>query len=211
MNLYLFVTVLICMGIFYLILGFFCSKGIDDNEDYFLAGRKLGIWRVSFTLVATQIGGGMLLGSADEAYHSGFYGFLYCAGMCSGFILLGCGFAAKLRKFNINTIPELFEAKYGSPALKSISSFLMVLSMAGLLVGQVVASKKLLFALGIHSNTILILFWIFIIAYTVAGGLKAVVLTDVYQVALILIVFTGIFIFGITTEPAGILSVSRVL
>jgi solute:Na+ symporter, SSS family len=210
MNLYLFISVLICMGVFYLIIGCFCSKGIEDNEGYFLAGRKLGIWRVSFTLIATQIGGGMLLGSADEAYNSGFYGFLYCAGMCLGFLLLGCGFASKLRKFNISTVPELFEKKYSSNTLKVFSSFLMVLSMAGILVGQVIASKKLLYALGIHSDAILIIFWLFIIAYTVVGGLKAVVLTDIYQVALILLVFTGIFIFGIYTQPTDILSISTI-
>ena len=52
--------------------------------------------------------------------------------------------------------------------------------MAGLLVGQVVASKKALICPGHpfqhHPDPC---FWIFIIAYTVAGGLKAVVLTDV--------------------------------
>jgi len=48
-----------------------------------------------------------------------------------------------------------------------------------------------------------IFFWVFVIAYTIVGGLKAVVMTDVFQVAVILILFVGVFIYALINTPSA--------
>ena len=78
--------------------------------------------------------------------------------------------------------------------------------MSGLLVGQVVASKTLLTGLGISNEFIFVAFWAFVITYTMVGGLKAVVFTDVAQVLVIILIFFGIFGFGLLQEPASFFS-----
>ncbi|SCA63967.1 Uncharacterized protein SCG7109_BU_00020 [Chlamydiales bacterium SCGC AG-110-M15] len=199
MNLPYFMTALSILVVIYFILGYLSSRDLKDNHDYFLAGKDLGLPSVFFTLIATQIGGGMILGTSEEAYQSGIYGILYSLGMCLGFIALGLGLGARLRNLNVSTVAEIFEKKYKSKQLKSFASFLSIISMFGIFVAQVVASRRFMLGLGMESELFFLFFWGFVIAYTVIGGLKAVVVTDTLQVGLVILIFTGVFI----THSAG--------
>ena len=210
MNFGLFLTVFFSMIIFYFILGIIASKKIKTTTDYFLAGRNLGLWPVTLTLVATQIGGGMLLGTSQEAYNVGFYGIMYTVGMSLGFLLLGLGFASKLRSLNVATTAELFETKYKSPALKKVASLLSIATMFGIVVGQIVASRSLIAGLGINSELIFICFWAFIITYTIIGGLKAVAITDSAQVLFVITVFGGIFLYSLWSETESFFSFTSI-
>jgi solute:Na+ symporter, SSS family len=193
---YVFISLFIGLGLVYLILGLIFSRGIKNLQDYFLAGRKLGIWGLTSTLVGTQIGGGLVLGTAAESYKYGFYGIFYSLGLCLGFLLLGCGFAYKLRAFEISTVAEIFEVFYGSRFLKKVASAISAISLCGILAAQALALKSLLFGLGVNSDIIVIISWTFLIIYTMVGGLKAVVASDFFQVFVILAVFTGIFLYS---------------
>lgn len=190
-----FLPIFIILGIIYLILGIAASKTIKTTSDYFLAGRKLGIIPVTFTLIATQLGGGMLLGTSQEAYSIGYYGILYTLGISLGFLLLGCFFAQRLQSLNVATTAQLFETKYHSPGLKKLASIFSIVTLCGLLIAQIIASKTVIMSLGITNELIFILFWAFIIFYTVLGGLKAVAITDLFQVVYILIIFGGTFFY----------------
>lgn len=206
MNITLFLSLFSMLGIAYFILGMLASKNIKTATDYFLAGRNLGFWPVTFTLIATQLGGAMLLGTSEEAFTFGYYGILYAVGIASGFILLGLGFASKLQSLNVSTTAELFETRYGSPALKKVASILSIITLCGILIGQIVAARGLLLGLGINSEIVLILFWIGVVAYTITGGLKAVVIADTFQVGIILLIFAGIFIYVISGETSSFFS-----
>jgi SSS family solute:Na+ symporter len=196
-----FILILLGLGVFSLLIGLYAARHIRTTGDYFLAGRQVGMWPLMLTLCATQIGGGLILGTADEAYQVGIYGILYAVGMFLGFALLASGFASKLRGFNIVTTAQLFETHYQSPTLRKLASLIIVISMCGILVGQVVAAKKFLFALGMTQEWLFIAFWAFVIIYTMVGGLKAVILTDVYQVLFIIALFIGLFVFAISQYP----------
>lgn len=206
MNTALFFAIFSALGIFYFFLGLYASKNIKTNDDYFLAGRDLGLLPVTFTLIATQLGGGMLLGTAAKAYDIGYWGILYTLGMSLGFLILGLGLAARMRMLNVATTAELFETRYNSPILKKVASLLSIATMTGILVAQVIASRSLLAGMGIHNEYVFLAFWAFVIVYTMVGGLKAVVLTDAAQVWVIIMVFGGIFLYCLSTEPSALFS-----
>lgn len=205
MNSALFFAVFSVLALFYTILGFLASKKVKNTSDYFLAGRNLGLFAVTLTLIATQVGGGMLVGTSQDAYLYGIYGILYTVGMAVGFVLLGSGLASKLQSLNVATTAELFETRYGSTTLKTVASLLSVITMTGILIGQVVASRTIIEILqfGTTGNELIFIgFWIFVILYTMVGGLKAVVITDVFQVLLIIAIFSGIFIYSVFFGPS---------
>lgn len=210
MNVALFLILLAIFGIASLLIGLRTSKDIKDQTDFFLAGRQLGLGAVTFTLIATQLGGGMMLGIAQKSYEIGYLGVIYAISMSIGFILLAMGFASKLRSFNVATTADLFETKYKSITLKKIASFISAATMCGILLGQVAATKSLLLGLGINNNFVFILFWLMIIAYTMLGGLKAVVVTDIFQVIFIIIMFGGIFAYSLYHEPASLFSLAAI-
>lgn len=204
MDIILFFTVFTLLGILYTLIGLAASRNISTNTDYFLAGKDLGLWQLVFTLLATQIGGGMLLGTAQEAYNFGLYGFTYTIGMSLGFVLLGFGFAQKLQSLNVSTTAELFQTRYKSIILKKIASLLSIATMSGIVIGQIIGSKKLLLSLGLENELLFILFWVFTIWYTMAGGLKAVVWTDTVQIIFILVLFGGLFGYCLWMNPSSL-------
>ncbi len=108
MNTLLFFAVFAALALFYTILGLLASTRVNTTTDYFLAGRDLGLFPVTMTLVATQIGGGMLLGTSENAYLYGLYGLLYTVGIVLGFLMLAAGFASKLQSLNVATSTEVF-------------------------------------------------------------------------------------------------------
>jgi len=210
MNYFLFLSLFFALGTFYFILGYFASKRVKTTTDYFLAGRKLGLIPVTFTLIATQLGGGMLLGTSQEAFNIGYYGILYTIGMSLGFLLLGLGFASKLQSLKVATTAELFETKYNSPFLKKVASLLSVAAMFGIIIAQIVASRFVLEGLGINSEFIFIAFWAIVITYTILGGLKAVAITDTAQVIFVILVFSGIFLYSLWNEPSSFFSLPAI-
>lgn len=193
MNTLLFAAVFAVLSVVYYMVGMYAAQSVQTDNDYFLAGRNLGFWSLTGTLLATQLGGGAILGTAAHAYSIGWYGIFYSLGIAIGFLVLGLGFAGALRSFNIATTAELFEQQFGSVRLKQIASLLSILSLAGLFLGQVVASKGLMVGMGVHSEWLFIGFWVLLIGYTMYGGLPAVVATDILQVLIIVTVFVGLF------------------
>lgn len=170
------------------------SQNIKTEEDYYLAGKTVTFFPLMMTFLATQVGGGLVLGSAEEAYKYGWTILLYPLGNALGLICLGLGLGRRLASFQVSTIAQIFEVVYRSPLLRKVCSLLSVISLFMILVGQIVASRKFLIAMGIPNTSIFIGIWGSIILYTVRGGLKAVIATDTAQaIVFSLIIF---FTFG---------------
>ena len=156
---------------------------------------------IVFALIALEIGGSMMLGTCEEGYSSGLYGLLYVIGISIGFLLLGFGFAAKMKAMNVENTIDLFEIKYRSPLIRTSASILSIITTWGLLLGQIVAAKSLVHALGIQNNIVFIALSLFVIIYAVLGGLKAAGITYSAQLAYTVVVFGGIFGFCLLKEP----------
>jgi len=205
MNILIFGALLFGLQAIYWLIGRRSSKNVKDKKDYFLAGRKVRFFPLMMTLLATQVGGGLFLGSADEAYHFGWYVLLYPMGAALGLILLGLGIGKKLARFQVSTVAQILEVIYRSPRLKQIASILSIISLFMVLVAQVVASQKFLMALGFSNPILFVLFWGVIILYTARGGLRAVIATDIAQAmvftVVLLICLGSALFFGSTGLP----------
>lgn len=201
MNISIFVSMLFCLQFFYWLVGRRASKNLRGKEDYFLAGKNVRLFPLMMTFLATQVGGGLVLGAADEAYKFGWPVLLYPLGAALGLILLGCGIGRKLAGFQVATVAQIFETVYGSQLLKKIASLLSVTSLFMILVAQIIASNKFLAGLGFDNIPLFILFWAIVIAYTAQGGLKAVISTDIIQAAVFSSIFLLSFGFVLYFEP----------
>lgn len=171
------------------------AKEIKDKNEYYLAGRQIGYFPLCMTFLATQVGGGLILGSAEEAFHFGWSVLLYPLGQSLGFILLGLGVGRKLALFNVSTISQVFGKAYNSINLKKITSLFSIISLFLIFVAQVVASSKFMTSLGVNGSVLFILFWSMVIFYTAMGGLKAVIATDVVQATFFVAAFVICFIY----------------
>jgi len=188
-NVQLFFIFLIGFALIYLMIGLWAAQSVTTIQNYFLANRNLSVFQLTFALIASQLGSGMILGTAYRAYHIGAWGILYTIGMSLGFMILGCGLASRMRGLNIATTAEIFETHYGSTRLKMFASMLSVMSLWGILIAQIIASKTLFAGLQITDPYIFICCWLFVICYTMLGGLHSIIMVDIAQVSFIITVF----------------------
>lgn len=202
MNIYMFIFLLFCLQFFYWFVGQRASKNLKGQEDYFLAGKSVKLFPLMMTFLATQVGGGVILGAADEAYLFGWPVLLYPFGAALGLILLGSGLGRKLAEFKVSTIAQIFEVVYGSPRLKKVASILSMISLFMILVAQIIASNKFLVSLGFSNTFLFVAFWSIVIIYTAQGGLKAVISTDMVQAAFFSSIFLICFGFVFISEPS---------
>lgn len=198
MNFTLFIVLLFATQLICLYLGSRVSKRIKNQDDYFLAGKSLRFFPLMMTLVASQVGGGMILGATEEAYQYGWYVLLYPLGTCLGFVVLALGMAKLLYRFQVSTIAQIFEVAYKAPHLKKLASLLSIISLFMIFVGQLIASKKFLISVGFESDWIFMGFWAIVIMYTVAGGLQAIVAADMFQASFYIVIFVSCFLYALS-------------
>jgi len=201
MNITIFFSMLFCLQLFYWLVGRRASRNLKDKDDYFLAGKSVRLFPLMMTFLATQVGGGVILGAAEEAYQFGWPVLFYPLGVALGLILLGCGIGRKLAGFQVSTIAEIFEVAYGSVMLRKIASILSVISLFMILVAQIIASNKFLISLGFDNVPLFIIFWSIVIIYTTQGGLRAVISTDMVQAAFFSSIFLLCFGYVLLFEP----------
>lgn len=205
MNTYFFIAMVFGLQVVYWLVGKRASRDLKTQDDYFLAGKTVRFFPLMMTFLATQVGGGMVLGSAEEAYQFGWPVLFYPLGMALGLMALGLGLGRRIAQFPVSTVAQILEVAYRSPLLKKMASVLSVVSLFMVLVAQIIASRKFLIAMGLESAPLFILFWATIIVYTVRGGLKAVIATDLSQAAFFSLVFFfclgWVFIEGSYTTP----------
>lgn len=185
-----FLFLLFILQIIYWLFGRRSLKSLKDGQDYFLGGKNVALFPLMMTFFATQVGGGMILGAADEAYQFGWPVIAYPLGGALGLILLGCGVGKKLASFEVTTVSHIFEIVYRSKALRKIAALLSIISLFMILAAQIIASKKFMLSLGFNHSILFVVFWIIVIIYTAQGGLKAVISTDILQASF----FTGVFV-----------------
>lgn len=202
MDITIFIPLLFALQVFYWAIGRRASKDLSTKEDYFLAGKSVRLFPLMMTFLATQVGGGVILGAADEAYRFGWPVLLYPLGAALGLILLGSGIGRKMAGLQVTTVAQIFEVVYRSKALRKVASILSVVSLFMILVAQIIASNKFLVGLGFTSTPLFILFWAIVILYTAQGGLKAVISTDLVQAAFFSVVFLLCFGFVLSTNAS---------
>ena len=168
---------------------------LSTNQDFYLSGRNLKFFGLTLSFLATQLGGGALIGAAQAAYQHGFHAFLYALGLSLGLIFLSLGIGARFRQLDVHTLPELFTKYYQSPVLRIISGIISIVSLFLILVAIGISARKFFITLGLESELWFMVFACTGILYTVMGGLSAVVRTDVLQGIFIAVVLVSSLFF----------------
>lgn len=206
MNYGVFISIIVILAIASIWVGISTTRKTKNNKEYYLSGRNLSIFGLTLTFLATQLGGGALIGNAQAAYEYGWKSIYYSGGLSLGLIALSLGLGARFRKLNISTLPELMTKQYHSKTLRNLATFLSVTSLFFILIALGVAARKFFIAIGVESTLVFMAFWSVAIIYTVFGGLTAVVKTDIFQIlfiAAVLVIVGFMIFFTDTVVPIG--------
>lgn len=142
----------------------------------------MGFFSLALTLLAAQIGGGLILGTAEEAYKIGWFALFFPLGTVLGFLFMGSGIGQKLIQFKVDTIAEALGVAYSSSWIHKIASILSMISLFFILIAQLVAARHFLVSLEIFHPLSFSLFWMAVVGYVSLGGFRFLVAIDRVQI-----------------------------
>ena len=185
-----FVMILYLVGT--IAFGTYLGKNIRSGKDYFLAGRRLPWWAIGMSLVVSDIGAIDIVGIGGAAYVSGIVlGNFDWLGSVPVMVIAGMIFVPYLWRSQSYTIPEFLGKRYNI-GVRSIMALIWGVFLATNLGVMLFATAKMLSVmLGWDINTSIIASAVAVGIYTLAGGLAAVVYTDVIQC---IVMFGGCFL-----------------
>jgi len=190
---------------------FLRARRIKTQEDFMVAGRKLNMTVMIFTLICTWIGSGTFIAGAEYAARAGWSALWLSAGAWVGIAIIYF-LAAKIRTFGQYTIGDILEVRYGKfarlfGAIALIIAFTTIVSYqfrAGGYILNVVTNGGISVELG------QCLAATFVILFTALGGMVAVAHTDLPNGIIIILAscvalpFIVIFAGGWHAAPAAL-------
>ncbi len=187
-----------------LFIGFRAGRGIKDIREYALANKSFGTIALVLTYLATDIGGGSILGDPREVFTNGIAMTVALFGLSISFIWTALFIAPKMKYFDgCLTVGDIMEKLYGklSGVIAGILSILYALFATGIQ----------LIALGLICQNLLqidftwsIIIGGFLIAlYAAYGGIKAVTTTDIFQFV-VLFLLMPLLVYKIINKVGGL-------
>ncbi len=169
------------------IKGVWVNRYVGDLSDFIIAGRGLRIYLAIATMTGTEIGLVTIMYNAQEGFTRGLSA--YVIGLCwlVGMLLIGLtGFIVyPLRKFEIMTIPEYYELRYG---IRTRVVGGVILALAGILnmglflqAGARFMTGMLGIGTGFGLKVLMTGMLFMVLLYTTFGGMVSVVITDYVQ------------------------------
>ncbi|SJM71416.1 sodium:solute symporter [Gulosibacter sp. 10] len=160
---------------------------VKSDDDYLLAGRKMGTVLTATMLLAINFGGAFVLGTSQDAYAVGFAAISFAIGVCAGLCLLAVFVAKPMRNGGFTTVPGFLGSRYRSRGLQLLLSALSVIALLGILAGQVGAAASAFGALGLGQPWGAVVGMVLIIVFTVVSGMWGVAITDFIQFCVIVV------------------------
>lgn len=173
-----------------------------DAKDYFLAGKALPWWAIGASLIAANISAEQIIGMSGSGYAIGLAIASYEWMAAATLLVVGKWFLPVFLRNGIYTMPQFLDRRYGGRIRTLMAVFWLglyvfvnitsILWLGAIAVAQVTGMDQML---------AVVLIGLFALAYQLYGGLKAVALTDIVQVTLL--VLGGLLVTGLTLDRLG--------
>jgi sodium/proline symporter len=175
------------------IVGLLTFKRNKTISDYVLAGRRLGIWVVTFSERASGESSWLLLGLPAALYANGLIDIWVSIGCTTGILVSWMAIAKPLRlqseEFNAITLPQFFSNRFNDSthAIRYLATTIIVVFFTFYVSAQFIGAGKVLnVTFGIDPFVGMLLGAGIILFYTVMGGFMAVAWTDFVQAILMI-------------------------
>jgi solute:Na+ symporter, SSS family len=155
------------------------SKRIKSQDDFMVAGRKLSLTTMVFTLVCTWIGSGTFIAGAEYASYAGWSAIWQPAGAFLGIAIIYF-VAAKIRTFGQYTVGDILEVRYGKEA-RLFGAIALIIAFTTIVAYQFRAGGYILNVVtdgGISLEVGQTIAAAFVILFVAVGGMVAVAHTD---------------------------------
>ena len=195
------VVVLYFVGV--LVIGAFLTKKNTSTKEYFLGGRRLPWWAIGLSVLATQASAITFIGAPGWGYNGGLTRMFFTLNFPIVMIFLVATLIPFFYNAGVVTVYEYLEKRFGSKS-RLITSVLFLVSR-GLATGVVIYAPALVLSkiTYIDTNLAIAVMAVIAVLYTIAGGISAVIWTDVLQMFILWLGLIIAFITIVVDIPGG--------
>ena len=185
-------------------IGLWAGRKDDTSEDFYLAGRTVPWWGVAGSIFGTNVSADHLIGMLGIGYSIGFAQAHFEYGAIAGLLMLAFIFLPLYRRMGLYTLSEYLARRYDDRSSVLYSAFnILTMVAVRMALGFYIGARALSFLLEgtpleLGYGEGILIFALVTAVYTVVGGLKAVIWTDVMQSVLLLLaaVFVAALVFA---------------
>ena len=170
-----------------LYIGYWGWRTTKNIEDYFVAGRQLGPWVLSFSFFATLFSTAAMLGGGGSGFQMGFQWTAYliffnAVSALIAWYVIGPRLKSYVDKAKSLTIPDFFEIRYGSRIARVVAAVIIIIFFEFYMI-SIYKGCGNLFQEMLHVPYVvgILISVVTVMIYTSIGGFKAVTLTDLIQ------------------------------
>ncbi len=193
----IYTAAIVVSVIVYIAIGNYAGRGVQDLDDYYVAGRRAPTLLIVGTLVASVMSSTMFLGEAGFAYdtQAGPY-VLFPQAAAIGYVLGALFFGRYLRRSRTNTLAEFFGQRFNSKRVQILAGVTIVLALGGYLLAVTQGAAILLAELtSLTYVQALFAAWVSYTAFTMYSGSRGVILTDTVMFLLFTVASVAALVF----------------
>ena len=194
---------LVIIGIYFAIIigiGWHFSRRNSNVSDFALGGRSIPWWAVLASILASEISAGTFFGTPGEGFRLRNYTYAQLmVGYLLARVIVSAVFIPAFYKHNVVSIYEFLEIRFG-PRTRSVASVIFLATRSLASGSRLWVPTLLMVVIWNQMNPgqkmgdwhqfwvtggALVLITVLTAAYTAIGGIKAVIWTDVLQIAVL--------------------------
>ena len=177
------------------------DEAVTTNS-YFLAGNHLPWWAIGASLIAANISAEQIIGMSGSGYKIGLAIASYEWMAAITLIIVGKYFLPVFLRNGVQTMPGFLQTRFGPSVKYLMAIFWLILYVFVNLTSILwLGGTAVTTVTGLDTLSVLIGLGVFALLYQLSGGLKAVAMTDIVQVTLL--VLGGLIIAGLTLSKIG--------
>ncbi len=185
-------------------LGYWCARRTTDTEGFFLGGRNFSGWVLGLSLVGTSISSISFLAYPADAFKTGWLRYLPNLALPFAVLIAARYFLPFFRDTRTTTAYEILERRFGPSVRLYGAGVFLFAQVVRISIILYLVSLMLHEVAGIPLTTCILVGGLVVSAYTIFGGITAVIWTDVVQT--VVLAFGGLLCLGVILQalPGGL-------
>ena len=192
------------------VIGTGFTRQQHDTTDFFLARRRVPWWAACLSFLATEISAVTIISVPATAYSENWQYAQFFIGSSLAKLAVAFLFIPAFYRHRVTTIYEFLAHRFGTGSQITGSIFFFITRLAGSGVRLMAAALAVSVLLGWPLVPTIAVFTIISIVYIAAGGVKAIIWTNVFQAAMFLVAGAATLVFLLGQIDGGMATVARV-
>jgi SSS family transporter len=193
-----------------LAIGLRFTREQHDTADFFLARRRVPWWAACLSFLATEISAVTIISVPATAYSENWEYAQFFVGSSLAKLVVAFLFIPAFYRHDVTTIYEFLAHRFGRATQVTASVFFFITRLAGSGVRLMAAGLAVSILMGWPLVPTLAVFTAVSIVYIAAGGVKAIVWTNVFQALLFLVAGGATLAYLLAHVDGGVGAVMRV-